>query len=464
MALPLAARGAEVIKPLATAPNASVTSRRAYGDALIMQGFLLARNEQYEDAVATLEVARKILRDIDGLKMTDLAAAAAYAEATSWQVQALINLGRGDEAKRDGKEGLAVARQVLDQRPGHIQALRAQGLITSPLVGLFNDEMRLAEALAMSDTTVRAWREFVRVDPGNTISWSNLAVAHFNRADTLQLMGKTAEGVANYRAGLANDAQAPPSILMRSTLASLAGRLALLEADRGNRTAADAALVENRRLADWLVANTTASNFRHAAQVVEPELWRMGVAQAVGDDQRALEIGRVVMPKVDQLKPEDAAQRRLKNIYLRWGLFVEIQSAYALKDYATAERLAAQLQEVRKQEPPRTMVTRREATYERMYAALILSRLNRQAEAQQLIAPLLKFERELTTLNHDDPTQRLELALALYVAAVAGLGEPATQLAEAATIMDKLPPEMKQLRSTSVIRGYIADEQTRRRS
>jgi hypothetical protein len=223
-------------------------------------------------------------------------------------------------------------------------------------------------------------------------------------------------------------------------------------------------LVENRRLADWLVANTPSSNFRHAAQIIEPELWRMGVAQAAGEDQRALEMGRLVMPKVDQLTPEDAGQRRLKNIYLRWGLFVEIQSAYALKDYATAERLSAQLQEVRKQEPPRSLVNKREAAFEQMHGALIQARLNRQSEASQRIAPLLKFERELTPLNHDDPSQRLELAFALYVAAISGLGDPAAQLAEAATIMDKLPPEMKQLRSTSVIRGYIADEQTRRRS
>jgi hypothetical protein len=35
-------------------------------------------------------------------------------------------------------------------------------------------------------------------------------------------------------------------------------------------------------------------------------------------------------------------------------------------------------------------------------------------------------------------------------------------LAEAATIMDRLPPGLKELRSTTVIRRYIADEQKSR--
>ena len=458
-ALPISARAVEVIKPLATAPNPTVPARRTYGEALTMQGYLQLRNDQNEDAVATLDVARKSLRGIDELRMTDLAAAAAYVEATSWQVDALINLGRGDEGTGAGKEGLAVAAKVLEKRPGHMQALRAQALITSPLVNHFNDKMRLAEALAMADTTVRAWREFVRLDPGNTISWSNLAVGHFNRADTLQAMGRTADGAANFRAGLAIDAYAPPSALMRSTLAALAGRLALLEADRGNRKAAEEAIVENRRLVDWLVANAPAGSFSRALQATGVDAWRVALSQILGDDQRALDLGRTIVPRIEQLKPEDADQLRIKNIYLRFVLIAMSDSAYALKDYATAERLMTRVLEVRKQEPIRTVGVKRGAASEQTSAALILTRLNRQSDAQQLIAPVLKFERELTPRNHDDPSQRLELANALYVAAVTSLGDRAAQLTEAAKLVDGLPPEMRQLRSTSLIRDRIAEEQ-----
>jgi hypothetical protein len=144
---------------------------------------------------------------------------------------------------------------------------------------------------------------------------------------------------------------------------------------------------------------------------------------------------------------------------LRSVLFAMARSAYALKDYATAERLTTQLLEVRKREPTRTLGAKREAAFERAFAALVLARLDRRADAQQLIAPVLKFERELSPRDLDDPSQRLELATALYVAAVAGLGNPGAQLTEAAALVDRLPVEMRQLSSTSRVRSHIAEEQ-----
>jgi hypothetical protein len=461
-ALPISAQAVAVIQPLATAPNPTVAARRTYGEVLNMFGFLQGRNNRNEEAVATLEVARKSLASIDDLRMTDLAAAAAYAEATSWQVQSLITLGRGEEAQRAGKEGLAVAAQVLDKRPGHMQALRAQALITSPIVTLLTDEMHLADALAMSDTTVRAWQEFVRLDPGNTISWSNLGVARFNRDDTLESMGRITDAVANLHAGLDVEAGAPASVNVWWNLSGLSGRLALLEADRGNRKEAEDALILNHRQLDWLIANTPPGTFMHALHVPEDDVWRIAAARILGDYQHALDLGSATLPKLEQLQPADEEQRRWKNLFLRLTHLRLAQSAYMLKDYATAENHMVQLLEQRKRDPARTLGEQREAADERAYAALVLTRLNRQPDAQQLIAPVVELHRGLSARNRDDPYQRLELATALYVAAVAGLGDPAAQLTEAATIIDRLPPEMKSLRSTALLRNDIAAEQKTR--
>jgi hypothetical protein len=462
-ALPISARAVETMKPLATAPNPTVSARRAYGEALIMQGYLQMTNNKYEAAVATLEEARIVLRSIDELRMTDLAAAAAWAEATSWQVQSLTSMGRGDEAKRAGKEGLAVARQVLEKRPGHMQALRAQALTTSPLVGLLNDEMRLAESLTMSDTTVNAWREFVRMDPGNTISWSNLGIGYMNRTDTLQAMGKVADAAASLRSGLTIDALAPPSAMMRWNLSTLAGRLAMLEADRGNRKEAEAALATNRQLEEWLVTQRPAGSFLRALQLVEVDAWRAGMYRSLGDDQRALEFGRPVLVGFDQLKADDERQRRQKDFYRRWINYEMAQAAFALKDYGAADSYMTQVLDVRKRVPAERQGEFRDTANEQAFAAVVLTRLNRQPEAQPLAISALKFHRDLSRRNHDDPSQRLDLAMALYAVSVAGVGDPAAQLSEAADLVDKLPPEMKQLRSTSLVRNYIADEQKSRR-
>ncbi len=51
-------------------------------------------NNQEEVADKTLEEAREAYRSIDGLKLDDLPAAVAYAEASGWQMNALQSLGR----------------------------------------------------------------------------------------------------------------------------------------------------------------------------------------------------------------------------------------------------------------------------------------------------------------------------------------------------------------------------------
>ncbi|MEO8675630.1 MAG: hypothetical protein ABI569_08625 [Casimicrobiaceae bacterium] len=462
-ALPISDRAVEVIKPLATSANASVAARRTYGETLNMNGYLKMGNDQSEAAVATLEEARATLRSIDNLQMTDLASAAAYAEATSWQVQAWSAMGRGDEAKRVGKEGMGVAAQVLEKRPGHMQALRAQALTTSPLSNMLLDEMRLSEALGMSDTTARAWREFVRLDPGNTISWSNLGVAYLIKQFIQQEMGRPADAVATLRTALDLEREAPPNPLLYNNLAFLASRLAVLEASRGNAAQSAEALAVSTRLSKWLADNAPPGSFVKASRTIFPDAVRVYVSPYLGDDRRTLDLGRAVIPKLEKLKAVDVPQRQLQANVLRGVHFSMATSAYALKDYSTAEREMAQVQELRKTVPARTTSDKREAAFEQTFAALTLARLNRQEDAQNLIAPVLKFERELSLQNHDDPFQRFDLAIALYVATIAGVGDPAAQLAEANALMERFPPEMRRLKDVAVWQERIAEERSRRR-
>ena len=134
--------------------------------------------------------------------MNDLTSAAAYAESTAWLVQAYGEMNRGEELKRAAQEAVAVSSQVLEKRPGHMQALRAQALATSPLANYLLDEMNAAEALKAADGTMQAWREFVRLDPGNVVSWSNLGVAYLIRNVSQQELGRPADAAATLRTSL----------------------------------------------------------------------------------------------------------------------------------------------------------------------------------------------------------------------------------------------------------------------
>ena len=329
---------------------------------------------------------------------------------------------------------------------------------------VFRNEMHLAEALAMADSAVRGWKEFVRLDPGNTIAWGNLLVEYRIRNETLQLMGRPADAAATLWTSMEVDRQAPPSYRVRPNLAQLAGLLAVLEANRGNAKQAADALAVHGKLVEYLDRERYFQQLRPrgpdaARRIIGARSSRRRPATIGGRSNWA----SAVLPKIEQIKTADEAERRTKNSILRGIHWSMAQSAYALKDYATAQREMTQLLELRRQEPWEAVADKREIAFEQAFTALTLARLDRQADAQKLIVPVLKFERELTPRNRDDPSQRFELAVALYVASVAGLGDAQAQLAEASAIVDKLPAEMRQLRDMTLWRERIAEERTRRR-
>ena len=259
------------------------------------------------------------------------------------------------------------------------------------------------------------------------------------------------------------DRLAPPSPMTRDGLRTAAAFLAVQEVNRGNKRQAEDAFAAQAKFGEYLVSQEPAGSYAKALQSLLSDVTRLNVAQAEGDDRLATDVGRAVTPKLEQLQPTDEVQRRTKNLMLRVTRWPLAQSAYALKDYATAEREMAQVLELRQRQPYPELGDRREIAYEQAFAALVLARLNRLAEAQQRIAPVLKFERELYARNRDNPAQRWELAVALYVASVAGLGDAGAQLAEANALMDKLPSEMRALRDVALWRERIVEERARRR-
>jgi tetratricopeptide (TPR) repeat protein len=373
-------------------------------------------------------------------------------------------MGRIEDARRATKEAVTLAGQVLERRPGHMQALRAQALATSPMAVALLDEMNLAEALRMSDLTVQAWREFVRLDPGNTISWSNLGVGLQNRSFILVEMGRPTDAAAALRQSLELERGSPPNQLLYDNMAFGASRLANLEANRGNVAQAAEALTVVDRLDTWVAEHAPAGSYVKASRPVWTEAARVFVLPFLGEDRRAVEQGRAVAARVEQLQPTDARQRLVRANVLRGLHNTVAQSAYELKDYPTAERSMAKALELHKQVPILQTQDKRDYATEQAFMALVLARLGRTEEAQKLAAEALRYEREISLRNRDSQNQRLELAGVLYVAAVAGLGDGPAQLAEAAAIVQKLPPEMLRLKDVALWQARIAEERTRRRT
>ena len=197
----LAVQAVDVLKPLmGSAP--SIPLRRAYGAAMLYLGYAQHADENEETAVKTLEEARETYRSIDGLKLGDLPSAAAFAEATSWQVSALQSLGRNDDARRIGEEGAQVAGQVLERRPGHMAAIRSRALISNSLADSELDTLHLRKALLLYEESGSDWEAILKIDPSNQIAWNNLANARLSAALGLLRLGHVNESGQQWRAAL----------------------------------------------------------------------------------------------------------------------------------------------------------------------------------------------------------------------------------------------------------------------
>jgi tetratricopeptide (TPR) repeat protein len=463
--LQLSTQAVDVLKPLLGAAP-SIPLRRAYGAAMLYLGFAQQNNDQPEQAVATLEEARATYRGIDGLRLADLPSAAAFAEASSWQVSALQQLGRNDDARRVGAEASGVAGQVLEKRPGHMAAMRSRALIANSLGDSEMDSLHIRNAIAQFDASERDWEAIVKIDPTNQIAWNNLGNVRIQSAWGMWRMGRIRESVRRWNAALAVEKQATPSPMISSMLSIPAASLAALQADAGNREAALAALSEYKRLTETTIRPFPADSFMRSA-IGEFGVFGQGIGAnfglpvAAADYATVRAMAQASIQRAEAFKPGNPLQELIRNRGLGATYAILADALYNLKEYAAADKAIKRTIELRHLVPTRTLQDKRDASDELILAAMIAARLGHSAEATQIIDPILKFHRGLYASGNEDLSQHLELARALYASALVTPGKSA-QLAEAAAIIDRMPLEMRHLTSTSLIRDSIAEEQKAR--
>jgi len=463
-----------VLQPKGAAPTASIALRRAYGTTLTYLGFAQANNNQEEAAAKTLEQAREVYRGIDGLKLDDLPSAVAYAEASGWEVTALQSTGRYDEARKVSEDGLRVAGQVIEKRPGHMLALRARALLADSLGGIEGFDLHLGKALALASQSAQDWEAIVKLDPSNQIAWNNVAAARQSVAFWTWGLGRINESLEQWRAGMSIEPHVRQSAMIGNTLGITAGYRAMFAADAGYRQVAEAALADNRRMIGLASGNLPADSFGRAFL---PEFLGLygfpgtglgfggyAVPLAAGDNETVRNMARASLKRIEQLKATDPQREIDKNRLLEMAYRTSAEASYRLKDYPAADADIKRAQEIRKSIPRRNLLDERDAADALILQAMIAARLERYPEAERLIEPALKLHQTLyARKDNEDLSQRVQYASALYVAALASPGQKSSQLAQAAAIIDGLPPDMRRLASTVVWRDRIAEEQKKRK-
>ena len=466
----LARQAVDVLKPLASQPNPSVPLRRAYGLALTYLGFAQGNTTPNEEAIGPLETARQVYRSIDDLKLDDLPAAVGFAEASAWEMTALQNLGRFDQMKKVGEEALGVVTQIVESHPGNMSALRAKALILDNLSAAEGFELHVRKALALSQEDARGWEAILALDPSNQIAWNNLVNARLGVGFWSLSLGDIQGAREQWRAGLSVEHRVKESAFIGNVLALTAGYLAMLEADAGNVQGADAALATNRRFTALAIRGLPADSFGRSFL---PEFLTFagfpttGVGYgeyapplAAGDYATVHKEALASARRLEQIRSVSHQQDLARNRALESAYRAAADASYGLKDYAAADAEIKRAIDIRRTASADSINEERDADEQLMLAAMIAVRLGRDEEARRIIEPILKFHRALyARKDNEDLRQHIELAHALYVAALAEPKQKASLLREAATIMDSLPPAMRRLNSNRVWRERIAEEQ-----
>ncbi len=459
LAMADAERSAKILAPAADASGSSVPVRRAYNVVLNYLGYLTLRDNREDQAIPVLEKARAAARSIADLKLSDPSAVAAFCESSSWEVEALFAAGKPAEATRVGEEALQVARQLLDERPGHAQALRAAANISASLGAIAAEAGELKRGMALEEESIRDWDMLSRIDPANMVTRNNKAASQLALVGMLQELGKPHEQFALNKQ---MSAELEPHVGQSSMLASVArfppANIYLLDADLGNTGSLEADRAALKKAADRYVALLPPGSFLISVNDIYRRLFEAQGAQMRGDNAAVLRAMPALLADADALKTSSGGQKFLKHQLRRDIADSYAESAYATGDFsrAAAEGEAAISNMLAMD--PRKISDLRLLDWERARLGLALARLGRGADALKIIEPALQQQRQWLAVMHEDEQLKLEVAVTLLASAVARPGAARAELEEASRLINSVPRDMLSQASVALWKRRIDDE------
>jgi hypothetical protein len=465
----IARRAVAILEPLMSAGTPSTSARRAYGLAATYLGFVQMQTNQNEAAVATLSGARDAYRGIANLALDDLPAATAYAEASAWQMSALQNLGRFDDVRDVGEDAYKVTRQVLARRPGDMSALRAEGLLLNTLNSVEWNALHMRKAQQLSEQSARDWEAIVRLDPTNQIAWNNLADARIGVMSTNWFLGQISDARRQARSALDIASRVKEVAIIGSVLSIASGYAAMLDAEAGDRKAAEAAVAANKRFVALAIRDLPPNAY---GRQFSPEFLgnygypttplgygSFAVPIADGDYAAVRSLAHATIAHFEKVAPpREFADPRDELVQRAYRFAAD--AAYRMKDYSAADADIHKALAIRERMPILSLGERRDAGRQAVLAAMIAAKLGRKDEARALVDPVLAMQRELASrADNDDQMQRVEFAEALYASALAASPDRVGELRQAAALIDALPQEMRSLISVQRLRASIAQAQ-----
>ncbi len=453
-------RAVDLLKPFSDKPDASLAVREAEVSSLVQLGYQQSFSlDNSLDAIPALREAMDIAAKHGALDLTNFYMADRYVDASAWIVQACAAGGDSAMARKVGAEGDALANRILASRPADKIALYGQAVILSNLAGVATDDMRPQEALERSYGAIAAQKKLVAFDPDNTVARNNVAAALSAQSDAYWSLGRIQDSIQAWQEAVDSvrlAAKGAPRFKLATN--QYLWNLGRRHAEAGEFAALPKISAEMVEMTRILRASLPKeSNLPVWAQSATVGLSVL-VASLRNEPKEVLRLTGKQLSLVEAIKAvgEDDFARTIalfNNHHFRG------QAEFALGDYVAAEKSARAALEARKNLQFGGNFDAAEQDGESTNIALALVAQGRVTEAAKILEPVVKRRRAMQSRNQGDMDTPTALALALYAESAVDSNRRAALLREAAALIDGTAAEYRNLRTTRLWRGRIAQAQ-----
>ncbi len=452
-------QAAALLRPLVNGANPSHRVRQLYADTLN----IICLNQRPQQGLATCDEALRTLAGLGALDLSDLNAAASWADTADTKSGELQALGRIDEAEKLEQQVFAMTEKVLARRPGDLHSLEDRFFAVKRLGDLAAGRHDAAAAAKHADEAVQAAEDWVRFDPSSVDAWGRLAQARTQVATFQFERGEVSTSIATLRAALAlaQDPRSPKPLAAVTWYIRL--NLARAIAENGEAGAEQSAQTAVRDLQSLMADRPPGSPQRRLAATNLP-LALGDIKLSQGALQPALAEATEARATIQPIEvpSTDAGATRWKNQNLADGLNVATRAAMRLGHYAQAEALARQWLAI----IPNAAATQTDPKPRESRARFVLAQAiamqGRNDEAQKVLQPALAWYDQQQKAGATGTTFRHDYAYALYVSAISQPGTANGRklrdaaLTEAAQQIAGASAEAQRLTSMRYVAGLIA--------
>jgi tetratricopeptide (TPR) repeat protein len=460
MAVELGKRSLDVIAPLANKANPPREVRFEFGRVQSNYGFVLLRDRQNDPALASLNQACAVFRQLMEEPQIRQRAAVQLGEATAWLVETLRRAGRAAEVPALLDEVMPIADAAVQREAGNLGALRSRALLRNRRVTLSLDSFDYAAAEVQGRQVAADWTEFIRFDPDSDTARNNRRVANNSVAEAMWRLGRLDEAIELTKEGNRETIErgGSPSSIRGSAFG--VQRVDFVEAELGRVTDIDAALATGNRLRELSAAQTDPESVYRAMTPLWSEGVRAGMQSLVGQTEAALTAARSVEGRLGGLNPKTGEEQLAYRSMNEASRRVQVEAALTLRRWAEAAAAAGKLVAGR----PSTDDTSEEALDllggDRALAAVAFSRAGDRAAAENNIAAALAHytpRRRAAAVDYDLRLRwaMIELAKGLLAGSAA---EKRTNFSAGLAEIAAMPAQPQQLRTVRELKTTLEAE------